>query len=86
MRAAEGGAERETTNSPAEIGAGCAGRKIDPAWLFVLPFMLVTAVGLLCALADEPWLGFSCYALFSALCGFGLVSGRLVAVRGGGVE
>ncbi|WP_336717532.1 hypothetical protein [Asaia bogorensis] len=27
MRAAEGGAERETTNSPAEIGEGCTGRK-----------------------------------------------------------
>lgn len=71
------------TNSPAEIGAGCTGRKFDPALLFVLPFLLVTVVGLLCALANEPWLGFSCYALFSALCGFGLVSGRLVAVRGG---
>lgn len=31
MRAAEGGAEREMTNSPAEIGAGCTGRKMDLA-------------------------------------------------------
>lgn len=26
--AAEGGAERETTNSPAEIGGGCTGREM----------------------------------------------------------
>lgn len=29
LRAAEGGAEDETTNSPAEIGGGCTGRKMD---------------------------------------------------------
>ncbi|MDL2169574.1 hypothetical protein [Asaia sp. HumB] len=30
LRAADGGAERETTNSPAEIGTGCTGWKWAP--------------------------------------------------------
>jgi|GEM_PF-3414014 len=54
--AAEGGAERETTNSPAEIGTGCTGRKMGPvtvafavmaACMLLLFFDLGLALGLL---------------------------------------
>jgi len=38
--AAEGGAERETTNSPAEIGTGCTGRKMALLRMSLCAFVL----------------------------------------------
>ncbi|WP_336947233.1 hypothetical protein [Asaia sp. HN010] len=38
---AEGAAERETTNSPAEVGAGCAGRKMALNWVAVWCVLMV---------------------------------------------
>lgn len=46
LRAAEGGAERKTTNSPEEIGGGCAGRKM------ALTKMSVCAAAILFILAS----------------------------------
>ncbi|MDL2172446.1 hypothetical protein [Asaia sp. HumB] len=41
LRASEGGAERETTNSPAEIGGGCTGRKLPSARVALCATMIV---------------------------------------------
>ena len=82
--AAEGGAEDETTNSPAEIGTACTGRKTDPTPWFVLPLMLVSMVGFWCEIGGVPEIGLAFYGLFAAFCGFGLASGFFSVVRGGG--
>jgi len=63
--AAEGGAERETTNSPAEIGTGCTGRKMALVTC-ILGGCLAYVVGLIAA----AWFG----------CIVGAVSALVAAV------
>ena len=80
--AAEGGVERETTNSPAEIGVGCTGRKIDPSPWFTIPLLLVSMVGFGCEIGGVPEIGLACFGLFAAFCGIGAASGFFSVVRG----
>ena len=80
--AAEGGAERETTNSPSEIGSACTGRKTDPTPWFTIPLLLVSAVGFWCEIVGIPEIGLACFGLFAAFCGIGAASGFFSVVRG----
>lgn len=83
---AEGGAERETTNSPAEIGGGCTGRKsVLARWfLWVTHFagalLLVFDLGLIFGL-----LAYATCASLGFLIGRLWIMGRPRA-SGGGVK
>ena len=66
--AAEGGAERETTNSPAEIGTACTGRK-KALVVWVLAMLLMSA-----------YIGLALWAIGSAWGAFALLVGALFLV------